>query len=1402
MVSKKTNPAEKVIKVYAGNRENSGRKLTEGGPQWVVGIGASAGGLEAVRQLLEHIPADTGIAFIVLQHFAPARESALPELLAEVTSMPVKRVTDGTRVKSNCVYVIPDNANMTIAKDVLTLSPRSKMALTRHPIDGFLCSLAEDKHNRAIGIILSGMGSDGTLGLQAIKAKGGITFAQNEKSARYSEMPGKAIKAGYVDFELTPAQIADELVRLARHPGISTVDRIKPGMKRTGSLKSKAQLEQGLRSTRDHLQSVIRQQEHHAEELQAAIEAIQSSNEELQSLNDELMTSQAQLQAANEKLTRSNHEWLQINNDLVNLLSNIQIPIVMIGHDLRVRHFTPTARHLLNLDTADIGRPITDLTLKVRLPQLPQLLRDAMENLHSTEQQLQDQNGRWYSLRIRPYTTLEKRVEGAVIAMVDIDQLKQEADSLLRESEARFRIMADSAPMPIWVKGANGGGAFANKASLDLFGQFPAATPNFVWETFLHPDDKEQFVSSYFKAFDARTPFRCQARLQNIKGEYRWYDSLGTPRFSMSGEFLGYVGAAMDITEIKRGELHSEFINHLDLALSQITGQHESIRLMTGRLAEYLGVSRCFLWETGVAECTGSAQCIPPEFRDVLERGQTTVVNDVKADPRMRDFAARCEPLGIGAVVFVPILSEGRWEAVLTASQSQPRDWRPDEVQLMRDVATRLWLAVKRARAVEALRESEERARRVLAEQMLAGIAECDASGKFTMVNQRYCDITGWSKSELLGMRISDVTHPDDWPSNAELYRRLFEAGESFFIETRCRRKDHSEIWVHTHVSPIRKAQGKIEESVAVVIDVTSRKRAEQELAAAKDRLAADLDAMTRLQKISATFVREGGSPPLAEIVEAAVAITRADKGDMRLFDSTSEKFTLVAHRGFESPLLDFWNTEQSSGAYSAALKRGQRLIVENVTVSPSFIGTFELDVVLQAGLMALQATPVLSRSGKLLAVLATYYETPGRPEELAFRPLDLLARQAGDIIEHAQSEADLRSAYEQAEAATRAKDEFLAVVSHELRGPLTSVLGYARLLHREIDKGPAEHFVDVIERNGKAQLQLIEDLLDTARIIRGKLKLEVQPVDPADVIRTALDIARPAAQAKDIELRDVLDPFAGQITGDPARLQQVVWNLLSNAIKFTPNGGRVEVTLGRAERSVQIVVRDTGIGIDPNFLPYVFERFRQSDMSSKRRVGGLGLGLSLVKHLVELHGGSVDVKSAGRGATFTVRLPVRAVYTAPSKHGSTITTPAGAAKPLSGVRTLIVDDEQEVRTLLTLTLESLGAKTEAVSSAKEAVERLLRQEPRERFDVLIADIVMPQEDGYTLMRKVRALSAEKGGNIPAIALTAYGATEHRMRALETGFQTCAVKPVDPDELVVAIQGLIKAIDQRRIAEA
>src|SRR5262249_39640885 len=309
---------------------------------------------------------------------------------------------------------------------------------------------------------------------------------------------------------------------------------------------------------------------------------------------------------------------------------------------------------------------------------------------------------------------------------------------------------------------------------------------------------------------------------------------------------------------------------------------------------------------------------------------------------------------------------------------------------------------------------------------------------------------------------------------------RLIENGESFFIEKRYRRKDGSEVWVNIHASPIRNAQGAKEEAVAVVVDVTDRKRAERELAAAKDPLAADLDAMTRLQKIGAIFVQKGDLPEaLDAIVETAVAISGADKGNIQLFDITTGKLTIAAHRGFERQFLEFWNTvQEGEGACGMSLESRKRVIVEDVSLSPIFAGSPALDVMSQAGAGAVQSTPVLSRSGKLLGVFSTHYETPSHPDEQALRLLDLLAFLTADIVERAQAETALRSAYEQAEAATRAKDEFLTVVSHELRNPLNSILGYARLLRTETaNVAQIKHLVGIIERNGRIQLQLIEDL-------------------------------------------------------------------------------------------------------------------------------------------------------------------------------------------------------------------------------------------------------------------------------------------------------------------------------------
>jgi signal transduction histidine kinase len=380
------------------------------------------------------------------------------------------------------------------------------------------------------------------------------------------------------------------------------------------------------------------------------------------------------------------------------------------------------------------------------------------------------------------------------------------------------------------------------------------------------------------------------------------------------------------------------------------------------------------------------------------------------------------------------------------------------------------------------------------------------------------------------------------------------------------------------------------------------------------------------------------------------------------------------------------------------------------------------------------------------------------------------------------------QEARRQAEEANRIKDEFLATLSHELRTPLNAILGWAQMLRMtRLDEATASRAYETIERNARAQAQLISDLLDVSRIITGKLRLEQKPVDLPLVLEAVLDTVRPAAEAKGITIAVDVQPVGqpvGPILGDPDRLQQVIWNLLSNAIKFNPRGGRVEVGLQEAEGSVEIEVRDTGSGIRPEFLPYVFDRFRQAESTTTRSHGGLGLGLSIVRHLVELHGGTVAVASAGegRGATFTVSLPVRAADLKPEQPllpaaGGL----AGSGAPLlAAVEVLVVEDEEDTRELLVRALEGCGARVTAVGSVTEALEQLDGALP----DVLISDIGMPGEDGYSLLRKVRARGPERGGDLPAAALTAYARSEDREQALKAGFQTHIAKPVDPIELV------------------
>jgi PAS domain S-box-containing protein len=389
------------------------------------------------------------------------------------------------------------------------------------------------------------------------------------------------------------------------------------------------------------------------------------------------------------------------------------------------------------------------------------------------------------------------------------------------------------------------------------------------------------------------------------------------------------------------------------------------------------------------------------------------------------------------------------------------------------------------------------------------------------------------------------------------------------------------------------------------------------------------------------------------------------------------------------------------------------------------------------------------------------------------------------------------RRAAEELREANRLKDEFLATVSHELRTPLTAILGWAHLLRAgQLDKQSGNSALETIERNARAQAQLIDDLLDVSRIITGNLRLDVRQVDPGSFIEPAIEALRPAAEAKGVRIQKVMDTGIVSVAGDPARLQQVVWNLLSNAIKFTPKGGKVQVRLERINSHIEIAVSDTGVGIKPEFLPHVFERFRQADQKTTRHHGGLGLGLAIVRHLVELHGGTVEADSSGedRGATFVVKLPIVPLHQkdnlAERIHPAARDTLPDYDCPerLDGLKVLVVDDEADTRELLKVGIGRCGAEVVTAGSAREALAAIAEERP----DLLISDIGMPGEDGYELIRKVRSLPAGGGGKIPAIALTAYARTEDRLRALRAGYQSHIAKPVELAELTAVMASLLR----------
>jgi PAS domain S-box-containing protein len=617
-------------------------------------------------------------------------------------------------------------------------------------------------------------------------------------------------------------------------------------------------------------------------------------------------------------------------------------------------------------------------------------------------------------------------------------------------------------------------------------------------------------------------------------------------------------------------------------------------------------------------------------------------------------------------------------------------------------------------------------------------------------------------------------------------------------------------------------ARGRTLGAITLVTGKSSRRYSEADLAFARDlaRRAALAVDNARLYREAQEALRERGlALDLHRGVEERLSVLIEASG--RLFgplhlDEVQAAILDLSGRLISADAYAVWRREPRNEAWQIATAVGLSVAFREEVIraqdyaqssAPArFEGALTVEDVKQApwlaqrreayrreGVESLMVIPLFLR-GDFAGTIAFYYRRPHRFSEPEVRVATALANLSAAALDAVTLYAEQVRLRAEAEEASRLKDEFLTTVSHELRTPLNAILGWARLLRQgRLDAAQEGRAFETIERNARSQAQIVEDILDVSRIITGKLRLDLRAVDLPAVVRAAVESVRMTAEAKGVDLRSDDAADIGPAWADAERVQQIAWNLLSNAVKFTPPGGAVRVGVEGTDAEVIIVVSDTGQGISPEFLPYVFDRFSQADSSSTRKYGGLGLGLAIVRHLTELHGGSVRAESpgAGRGATFTVRLPRAGRRGEPSvpEEGRGA---AGEEKvsvqplPLEGTKVLVVDDEADARDLLETILGQYGARVRAAASAREALEALGEWGP----DVLVADIGMPDEDGYMLIRQIRALPAAEGGNIPAAALTAYARSEDRRQALAAGYQLHVPKPVDPADLAAVVAEL------------
>ena len=730
----------------------------------------------------------------------------------------------------------------------------------------------------------------------------------------------------------------------------------------------------------------------------------------------------------------------------------------------------------------------------------------------------------------------------------------------------------------------------------------------------------------------------------------------------------------------------------------------------------------------------------------------------------------------------VPLVVEGRAIGLLGMGFYEPRAFAPAERAFIVALTNLCAQAVVRAARLE---REDEAARwfETTLHSIGDGVIATDARGNVRFLNSIAERLTGWSEAEARGRPLDEVfcifserTRETAESPVAKVLREGVVVGLANHTVLRSRRG--TETPIDDSAAPIRDDAGKLYGVVLVFRDVTEEKGLQirrEFLARAGEALVSSVDYKTTLATVARFAV-----PELADwcAVDLAgedgrpqqVAVAHVDPAKVAFAKELGERYPadVNAPRGVPNVIR--------TGVAELYSELPPELVEQGAQDAE------HLRIIRELALRSAMCVP-LRASGKVLGAMTFVYAESNRrytQSDLDFA--EDFARRAAMAIENATAVATIKEARAEAELASRAKDEFLATVSHELRTPLNAILGWTVLLRKRGLAPDLDHPLGIIERNARAQTRLIEDVLDVARVISGKLVLDLEATDAAKTVESCVEAVTPSAKAKDIAIRLEIAPGVATVHGDGARLQQVVSNLLTNAVKFTPKGGTISVRVTEEDGSVCIRVKDDGHGIHPSALPHVFEAFRQADASITRRHGGLGLGLAIAKHIVQAHGGDITAESEGdgRGALFTVRLPVR------SDIPSVAPARAAAVPRLDGLRVLVVDDEDDARQLVATVLRDQGAEVRVAGNGAEAIDAFRASKP----DVLVSDIGMPDMDGYALIRRIRALSPADGGRTPAVALTAFARADDAERAFAAGYQRHIAKPIEPSQLATLVANL------------